>query len=104
MVPYCDALTPQAKAVGSVNTTYFETDAYGRTIHVGTNLDLMGVRNSLLTVLSSQVSPFPASMPMSFAPNQAAGLCIGGGGATRAAVVRFRLILCEGNLCADEKT
>ncbi|KAI5477383.1 3-dehydroquinate synthase [Pseudohyphozyma bogoriensis] len=83
---HVDEMTPTARAVGSINTTYFRTLPSGETVHVGDNIDTEGVRNPLLTALTGIPSPFPPTMPRSFAPNTAAGLMIGGGGAARAAI------------------
>ncbi|KAL8283693.1 hypothetical protein RQP46_005488 [Phenoliferia psychrophenolica] len=86
VMAHLDELTPQAEAIGSVNTTYWRTGADGKLVHVGTNLDTAGVGNSLLTQLCGFPSPFPADAPHSFAPGVASALMIGGGGATRAAI------------------
>ncbi|KAI5475359.1 3-dehydroquinate synthase [Pseudohyphozyma bogoriensis] len=85
-------ITPQAKLIGSVNTTYFRTLPDGTSVQVGTNLDTAGVGNSLLTVLTGSPSPFPEDQPLQFAPGVAAGLMIGGGGATRAAIYAMNSI------------
>ncbi|GAA5852000.1 hypothetical protein JCM8547_000123 [Rhodosporidiobolus lusitaniae] len=83
-----DELTPQAAAIGSVNTTFLRPSPSSPSgfIHVGTNLDTAGVKNSLLTALLRTPSPFPSDAPKAFAPDTAAALMIGGGGATRAAL------------------
>jgi len=81
-MPYLDELTPEAKAVGSVNTTkLYERD--GKLIHKGTNLDIKAILNSLRQTLTGTASPFDASVPEKFRVGDAAGLVIGGGGATR---------------------
>ncbi|ORY56197.1 hypothetical protein BCR35DRAFT_335500 [Leucosporidium creatinivorum] len=88
-----DEVTPQAAAIGSCNTTFFRTDsATGKIIHVGTNLDTAGVGNSLLTVLTGHSTPFPPTVPLTFAPGTASALMIGGGGATRAAIYAMHAI------------
>lgn len=81
-----DELTPRAKAIGAVNTTYLRHEADGSVVEVGDNLDTAGVGNSLLSALLDRPSPFPSDSPRRFSPNIAAAIMIGGGGATRAAV------------------
>ncbi|GJN89458.1 hypothetical protein Rhopal_002444-T1 [Rhodotorula paludigena] len=85
-----DELTPQARAVGSVNTTFLRraSPLDPGLVHVGTNLDTMGVHNSLLTAFLGAPSPFPPTGPTGrkFAPGKASAIMIGGGGATRAAI------------------
>lgn len=71
---HLDVLTPQAEAIGSVNTTYWRPGADGKLLHVGTNFDTAGVGNSLLTVLCGSPSPFPAGTPHTFAPGVASAL------------------------------
>lgn len=85
VMPYLDELTPEAKAVGSVNTTkLYERD--GKLVHIGTNLDIKAILNSLRQSLTGIASPFPSSVPNRFRLGCAAGLVIGAGGATRAAI------------------
>ncbi|KAM0753951.1 Aminoacid dehydrogenase-like protein [Meredithblackwellia eburnea MCA 4105] len=86
VMPHLDYLTPQAQAIGSVNTTYWRKNESGTLQHAGTNLDTAGVGNSLLSALSGSASPFPAETARSFAAGVGAALMIGGGGATRAAI------------------
>lgn len=82
VMPYLDELSPEAKAVGSVNTTkVYESD--GKLAHIGTNLDIKAILNSLRQSLTGIASPFAATVPERFHPGRAAGLVIGGGGATR---------------------
>lgn len=81
-MPYLDELTPRAQAVGSVNTTKI-VEKDGKTIHIGTNLDIQAILNSLRQALTGTASPFDASVPSEFREGQAAALVIGGGGATR---------------------
>lgn len=84
-MPYLDELAPEARAVGSVNTTKLcERD--GKNVQIGTNLDIKAILNSLRQALTGVGSPFDATVPQTFKSGEAAGLVIGGGGATR---VRF---------------
>lgn len=78
-----DEITQQARTVGSVNTTYFRENVDGTVVHVGTNLDVAGVGNSLHAALVGHPTPMPAGTPSRFASGKAASLMIGGGGATR---------------------
>ncbi|KAG9119329.1 hypothetical protein FRC07_005691 [Ceratobasidium sp. 392] len=83
---YLDEITPEALAVGAVNTIVPVTDPQtGRIKAVGTNTDYLGVRNSLLRQLSSQANRSFSPLD-TFAPGHAAALCIGGGGAARSAI------------------
>ncbi|KAL7004324.1 hypothetical protein EMMF5_006150 [Cystobasidiomycetes sp. EMM_F5] len=86
VVPFMDEITQQARTVGSVNTTYFRENVDGTVVHVGTNLDVAGVGNSLHAALVGHPTPMPAGTPSRFASGKAASLMIGGGGATRAAI------------------
>lgn len=86
VMPYLDELTPEAKAVGSVNTTKLcERD--GKIVHIGTNLDIKAILNSLRQALTGIASPFDASVPAEFQEGQAAAFVIGGGGATRVCIL-----------------
>ncbi|KAK4702194.1 hypothetical protein P7C70_g4032, partial [Phenoliferia sp. Uapishka_3] len=92
VMEHLDIITPQAEAIGSVNTTYWRKGPDDKLLHVGTNLDTAGVGNSLLTQLCGFPSPFPEGTPHSFAPAVASALMIGGGGATRAAIYAMHSI------------
>lgn len=81
-MPYLDELTPEAQAVGSVNTTKI-VEKDGKTHHIGTNFDQLAIRNSLRQALTGTASPFDASVPSEFQKGRAAAFVIGGGGATR---------------------
>ncbi|KAM0756154.1 hypothetical protein T439DRAFT_22136 [Meredithblackwellia eburnea MCA 4105] len=86
VIPHLDALTPEARAIGSVNTTFWREDDFGKLLHVGTNVDTAGVINPLLAAFTGQASPFSAGTPHSFAPGVGSAVVIGGGGATRSSV------------------
>lgn len=49
VIPYLDRLSPAARAIGAVNTIAFEGDAL-----VGHNTDVVGFRQSLLTLLPAE--------------------------------------------------
>ncbi|CAE6355846.1 unnamed protein product [Rhizoctonia solani] len=86
VMKYLDEITPEARAVGAVNTIVPVLDpSTGIMKAVGTNTDYLGVRNSLLRQLSIQVNR-TFSPSNTFPPGQAAALSIGGGGAARSAV------------------
>lgn len=78
VIPYLDGLSDTAKAVGSVNLTYYECDAKsGEERHIGTNTDVEGVRVVLISALTGAITPFPKDLPQTFEKGTAAGLCIG---------------------------
>ncbi|CAE6505338.1 unnamed protein product [Rhizoctonia solani] len=86
VMKYLDEITPEARAVGAVNTIVPVLDPLTGTMKaVGTNTDYLGVRNSLLRQLSLQVNR-TFSLSETYAPGQAAALSIGGGGAARSAI------------------
>lgn len=83
---YLDEITPEAQAVGAVNTIVPVIDPQTGTMKaVGTNTDYLGVRNSLLRQLGFQ-SNRTFSSSDTFPPGHAAALSIGGGGAARSAI------------------
>ncbi|GEM06183.1 3-dehydroquinate synthase [Rhodotorula toruloides] len=83
-----DELTPEARATGCVNTTFFCSSATSSSTlrHVGTNTDAAAVSNVLLSAFLAFPTPPPISAPKQFAPGRAAAFVVGGGGATRAAI------------------
>ncbi|KAG8746254.1 hypothetical protein FRC10_005503 [Ceratobasidium sp. 414] len=86
VMKYLDEITPEARAVGAVNTIVPVIDPQtGAMRTVGTNTDYLGVRNSLLRQLSFQANRNFLSSD-TFAPGRAAALSIGGGGAARSAI------------------
>ncbi|KAF8595967.1 Aminoacid dehydrogenase-like protein [Ceratobasidium sp. AG-I] len=83
---YLDEITPEAQAIGAVNTIVPVIDQHtGAMKAVGTNTDYLGVRNSLLRQLAFQ-SNRTFSSSDTFASGHAAALSIGGGGAARSAI------------------
>lgn len=86
VMKYLDEITPEAKAVGAVNTIVPVLDPEtGVMKAVGTNTDYLGVRNSLLRQLGLQCNRKFSSSD-TFAPGHAAALSIGGGGAARSGI------------------
>ncbi|KAF9739960.1 Quinate dehydrogenase [Paraphaeosphaeria minitans] len=80
ILPHLDVLTPEARAVGAVNTLFLQQDASGKRVFCGTNTDVIGIRDS-----------FYANVPdpdTSFHGRPA--LVVGGGGAARSAVYALR--------------
>ncbi|KAJ7729537.1 hypothetical protein DFH07DRAFT_969503 [Mycena maculata] len=81
IIPHLDGITPEVRATGAVNTIVKVEDKL-----VGTNTDILGVKNALLRGLRLQhpgtnISPqgrYPAAL-------RGAGLVIGGGATTRSA-------------------
>jgi len=74
IIPHLDALLDECRVVGAVNTIIIR-DVGGKRTYTGTNTDCLGIRYALLS------KPAP-----SHAPGNEAGMVIGGGGTTRAAV------------------
>ncbi|EJD07924.1 Pentafunctional AroM protein [Fomitiporia mediterranea MF3/22] len=74
VMPLLDELTADAKAIGAVNTIIAETDPGGKRILRGDNTDWIGIRSTVLARL-----PGDGRVP-------AAGLVIGAGGTSRAAL------------------
>jgi quinate dehydrogenase len=71
IIPHLDALTPEGRAVGAVNTIFRRGTQY-----IGTNTDTIGVRESFYQNISSPATVFEGRP----------GLVVGGGGAARSAV------------------
>jgi quinate dehydrogenase len=78
ILKHLDALTPEGRDVGAVNTLFIREDATGKRIFMGTNTDVIGIRESFLR----------NAKPESFQNRPA--LVIGGGGAARSAVYALR--------------
>lgn len=74
IIPYLDQLLDEGRVIGAVNTIII-SEENGRKIYTGTNTDCIGIRDALL----SKASLVPGS-------ESNAGMVIGGGGTTRAAV------------------
>ena len=102
VIPLLDELTPEAQAIGAVNTIFFQApdrqqsptpsslhgarsalQASSTARFIGTNTDCIGVRDAFLTNVASPKATL-ASRP---------GLVIGGGGTVRAAVYALHVSL-----------
>jgi quinate dehydrogenase len=74
IIPHLDALLDEGRVVGAVNTIIIR-DVNGKRTYTGTNTDCLGIRDALLS------KPAPSREG-----EGGAGMVIGGGGTTRAAV------------------
>jgi len=84
IIPHLDSLTPEAAAIGAVNTIWFQTDENGKRGLRGTNTDCIGIREAILqNVSKEQVQKMKGK----------AGMVIGGGGTSRAAVYALKTFL-----------
>lgn len=84
VIPLLDDLTPEAQAIGAVNTIFFRPDpqAPGGTRFVGTNTDCIGIRDAFLT-----------NIPNPSVYRGKPGLVVGGGGTCRAAIYALNIFL-----------
>jgi quinate dehydrogenase len=87
ILKHLDGLTPEGRDVGAVNTLFLREDpATGRRLFMGTNTDVIGIRESFLR----------NAAPESFQNRPA--LVIGGGGAARSAVYALKTWLNVGTI------
>jgi len=82
ILPYLDELTPEGHDCGAVNTVIIQTTSDGRRKYIGTNTDVIGIRESFYQNIS-QPSLFEGKP----------GLVIGSGGAARSAVYALRRMM-----------
>src|SRR6202035_3168836 len=78
IIPHLDQLTDEGHVIGAVNTIIIAGEG-GKKTYTGTNTDCIGIRDALLS----------KSAPVREGDNgqgSTAGMVIGGGGTTRAAV------------------
>lgn len=81
ILKHLDGLTPEAAAVGAVNTLFIRKDPKtGQRLYMGTNTDVVGIRDSFYHNVSDPDACFHGRP----------GLVIGGGGAARSAVYALR--------------
>ncbi|KAK7192799.1 quinate dehydrogenase [Paraphaeosphaeria sporulosa] len=80
ILPHLDVLTPEARAVGAVNTLFLRQDASGKRLFCGTNTDVVGIRDSFYANVSDPDASFHGRP----------ALVVGGGGAARSAVYALR--------------
>lgn len=75
ILPHLDDLTQEGRDVGAVNTVFLRQKD-GKTIYVGTNTDVVGIRESFYQNIPDPDTVF----------HKRPGMVIGGGGAARSAV------------------
>lgn len=80
IIPHLDSLLDEGRVIGAVNTIIIKEEN-GRRTYTGTNTDCIGIRDALL-------SKSPTNRPKS-----SAGMVVGGGGTTRAAVYALNKFL-----------
>ena len=81
ILQHLDGLTPEAQTVGAVNTLFIRQDPEtGKRLYMGTNTDVIGVRDSFYANVQDPDACFHARP----------ALVIGGGGAARSAVYALR--------------
>lgn len=89
IIPYLDALTPEASSTGAVNTIVkvpILSSSSASYKLIGTNTDILGVKNALLSALRSQHPNISISSQSRYSRcAQVAGAVIGGGATTRSA-------------------
>ncbi|KAF1999579.1 Aminoacid dehydrogenase-like protein [Amniculicola lignicola CBS 123094] len=81
IVKHLDGLTPEGASVGAVNTLFIREDPVtGKRLYMGTNTDVVGIRDSFYQNVSNPDTCFHGRP----------ALVIGGGGAARSAVYALR--------------
>jgi quinate dehydrogenase len=84
IIPHLDSLTPEGAAVGAINTLFLrQCPTTGKRLYMGTNTDVIGIRDSFYQNVSDPDSCFHGRP----------GLVIGGGGAARSAVYALRRMM-----------
>ena len=78
ILKHLDGLTEEGRDVGAVNTLFIQQDASGNRLYMGTNTDVIGIRDAFAYNVD----------PAKFENRPA--LVIGGGGAARSAVYALR--------------
>ncbi|CAI6340072.1 unnamed protein product [Periconia digitata] len=78
---HLDSLTPEGEAVGAVNTLFIREDpATGKRLYMGTNTDVVGIREAFYQNVSDPDATF----------HNRPAVVVGGGGAARSAVYALR--------------
>lgn len=81
ILKHLDGLTPEGASVGAVNTLFIRQDPKtGKRLYMGTNTDVIGIRDSFYHNVSNPDSTF----------HNRPALVIGGGGAARSAIYALR--------------
>jgi quinate dehydrogenase len=87
IIPHLDMLTPEAEAIGAVNTIFLRKSPSGKRLLCGTNTDCVGIREAICQNVEKGVTDGMRGRP---------GVVIGGGGTCRAAVYASKVYLgCE---------
>ncbi|KAK5075840.1 hypothetical protein LTR70_009198 [Exophiala xenobiotica] len=81
VIPFLDELEEAGQAVGAINTIFYRNGSDGRRQYIGTNTDVLGVRDAFLNNV--------VGAPYKGKP----GLVVGGGGTCRAVVYALRDLL-----------
>jgi len=95
IIPYLDGISPESQATGAVNTLVkVPTPSENGTFSIiGTNTDILGVKNSLLKYLRQQHPSTPISNTSRYPEGLGgAGIVFGGGATTRSAVYALHTI------------
>jgi quinate dehydrogenase len=87
ILPHLDALTPEGRDVGAVNTIIIEREpSTGHRTYIGTNTDVVGIRDAFYLNVKEPDALFHGRP----------GLVVGGGGAARSAVYSLqRMMQCS---------
>ncbi|KAF2644702.1 shikimate dehydrogenase substrate binding domain-containing protein [Massarina eburnea CBS 473.64] len=81
ILQHLDSLTPEGAAVGAVNTLFIREDpSTGKRLYMGTNTDVIGIREAFYQNVSDPDSSF----------HNRPAVVVGGGGAARSAVYALR--------------
>lgn len=84
ILQYLDGLTPEGESVGAVNTLFIREDPEtGKRRYMGTNTDVIGIRDSFYKNVSDPDVCFHGRP----------GVVVGGGGAARSAVYTLRTMM-----------
>lgn len=84
IIPHLTFLTPEASAIGAVNTIFFRKSKDGKRELGGTNTDCIGIREAILQNTDPSKTTSMKGRP---------GMVIGGGGTSRAAIYALKRFL-----------
>ncbi|KAK1229130.1 hypothetical protein PQX77_007800 [Marasmius sp. AFHP31] len=85
IIPYLDGIEPESKATGAVNTIVKVPSPNGTKL-IGTNTDILGVKNALLRSLRLQHPGRTISPQDKYPTGVGAAIVYGGGATTRSAI------------------
>ncbi|KAF9268727.1 hypothetical protein L218DRAFT_526692 [Marasmius fiardii PR-910] len=86
VIPYLDGVEPESKATGTVNTIVKALTPYGGVKLIGTNTDILGVKNALLRSLRLQHPGKNISPQGIYPPGIGSAVVYGGGATARSAI------------------